>query len=163
MISIEDLRKIYLSQDLTDSMLEKILPIIQLLQFKEREVVFEEGDRADNFYMLKRGKILLEMEISEAIIISLGSIKTGYCFGWSALFPGSPRQSYTSYAVCAEACEVFAIPGQQFLDLLNEDQAMGYRVMKFVAKILKNLLDRKTAQFLKVMSKHPDIQRLLGL
>ena len=156
----EDLKSIYLLENLTDPMLERILPIIEPLQFDEREVVFEEGERADNFYMLKRGKILLEVEISESIIISLGSIKSGYSFGWSALLPGS---FHTSYAVCTETCEVFAIPGQQFLDLLNEDDTMGYRVMEFVAKILKNRLDRRTGQFLKVMSKHPDIQKLLGL
>jgi CRP/FNR family cyclic AMP-dependent transcriptional regulator len=58
---------------------------------------------------------------------------------------------------------VLAIPGKKFLDLLREDHTMGLRVMEFSAKILKNRLERRTAQFLKVMSKHPDIQKLLGL
>lgn len=160
MVSLEDLRETYLLQNLTDEMLEKIRPLVEPLQFKEREVVFEEGERAENFFLLKRGKILLEVEISEMIIISLGSIKSGYAFGWSALLPGS---SYTSYAVCTEPCEVLAIPGQKLLDLLHEDHTMGFRVMEFVAKILKNRLERRTGQFLTVMSKHPDIQKLLGL
>ena len=160
MVSIEDLKKIFLLENLTDEMLEKILPMTQLRQFKEREVIFEEDQRADDFYMLKRGKILLEVEISEIIIISLGSIKSGYSFGWSALIQGS---SYTSYAVCSEPCEVFAIPGKSFLELLSEDHTMGYIVMQEVAKILKNRLERRTEQFVKVMRKHPDIQKLLGL
>ncbi len=160
MASIEDLKKIYVLQNLTDKMLERVLPMTHLLQFKEREVIFEEGEKADNFYMLKRGKILLEVEISETMIISLGSIKSGYSFGWSALLSGS---SYTSYAVCTEPCEVLAVPGKKFIDLLNEDHTMGYGVMEFTAKILKNRLERRTGQFVKVMSKHPDIQRLLGL
>jgi CRP-like cAMP-binding protein len=160
MVSIEALRGIYILENLTDEMLEKIRPLIEPLQFKEREVVFEEGEKAENFFILKRGKILLEVEISEMIIISLGSIKSGYSFGWSALLSGP---SYTSYAVCAEPCEVFAIPGRKFLDVLHEDDIMGSRVMEFVAKIIKNRLERRTEQFLKVMSKHPDIQKLLGL
>jgi len=160
MLSTEDMKGIYLLDRLTDEMLEKILPLVQPLQFKDGEVVFEEGEKAENFYFLRRGKILLEVEISPEIIISLGSIKTGYSFGWSALLPGS---SHTSYAVCAEPSEVFAVPGKNFLDLLEGDHEMGYQVMKFVAEILKNRLDRRTGQFLKVMTKHPDIQRLLGL
>jgi len=160
MVSKEELKKIYLLQNLKDEMLERVPPLVQYHRFDEREVVFEEGERADNFYMLKRGKILLEVEISEMIIISLGSIKSGYSFGWSALFPDS---SYTSYAVCTEPCEVLAIPGNKFLDLLKEDHTMGFLVLGEVVKILKNRLERRTGQFLKVMSKHPDIQRLLGL
>ena len=160
MVSKEDLKDIYILENLTDEMLEKIQPLIKPLQFKEREVVFEEGEKAENFFILKRGKILLEVELSEMIIISLGSIKSGYSFGWSALLSGP---SYTSYAVCAEPCEVFAIPGKKLLDLLHEDDIMGSRVMEFVAKIVKNRLERRTEQFLRVMSKHPDIQKLLGL
>ncbi len=160
MISLEDLKKIYLLQNLSGEMLERVLPMAQLHPFKEREVIFEEGEKADNFYMLHRGKLLLEVEISETMIISLGSIKSGYSFGWSALLSGS---TYTSYAVCTEPCEVITVPGKEFMGLLKEDHTMGFRVMEFTAKILKNRLERRTGQFLKVMSKHPDIQRLLGL
>lgn len=160
MVSIEDVKAIPLLEGLTDQILEKICPMSEIRQFKEREVIFEEGDRAENFYALKRGKILLEVEVAKQIIISLGSIKSGYSFGWSALIPGS---SHTSYTVCTEPCEVLILPGNKFMELLNEDHTSGYRFMNEAMKILKNRLDRRTGQFLKVMTKHPDIQKLLGL
>ena len=160
MVSMEDAKAIYLLDGLSEQILEKICPLSETRQFKEREVIFEEGDRAENFYSLKRGKILLEVEVAKQIIISLGSIKSGYSFGWSALIPGS---THTSYAVCAEPCEVLCTPGNKFLDLLKEDHTSGFLFMTEVTKILKNRLDRRTGQFLKVMTKHPDIQRLLGL
>ena len=160
MVSMDDVKAIYLLEELADQLQEKICPMSEIRQYKEREVIFEEGDRAENFYMLKRGKILLEVEVAKQIIISLGSIKSGYSFGWSALIPGS---THTSYAVCSEPCEVLIIPGDKFLALLKEDNSSGYRFMNEVMKILKNRLDRRTGQFLKVMTKHPDIQKLLGL
>ena len=160
MVSMEDIKAISLVANLTDQIREKMRPITELRQFKEREVIYEEGERAENFYMLKRGKILLEVEVSKQIIISLGSIKSGYSLGWSALIPDS---KHTSYAVCTEPCDVLMIPGRKFLDLLNEDHSMGFVFMEGVMKILKNRLDRRTGQFLKVMTKHPDIQKLLGL
>ena len=160
MVSMEDIKAIYLLADLTDQILEEMSSMTELRQFKEREVIYEEGDSAENFYMLKRGKILLEVEVSKQIIISLGSIKSGYSFGWSALIPDS---KHTSYAVCTEPCDVLITPGEKFLDLLNKDHAMGFVFMEGVMKILKNRLDRRTGQFLKVMTKHPDIQKLLGL
>jgi len=160
MVSIVELRNIYLLEHLSDEMLEKIIPIARPLKFKEKDVVFEKGNKAENFYMLKKGKILLEMEISDQLTISLGSIKSGYSFGWSALLSGP---SHTSHAVCAEPSDVFAIPGEKFRDILEGDSSMGYRVMGFAAKILKNRLERRTGQLLKVMANHPDMQKLLGL
>jgi CRP/FNR family cyclic AMP-dependent transcriptional regulator len=160
MVSIEDINAMYLLERLSNGLKEQLSPITEIRCYKEREVIFEEGDRAENFYILKKGKVLLEVEVSKSIIISLGSIKSGYSFGWSSLIPGS---AHTSYAVCAEPCDVMLIPGKQFLGMLDEDHPSGYRFMTEVMKILKNRLDRRTGQFLKVMTKHPDIQRLLGL
>jgi len=160
MVSMEDIKAICLLEDLNNQIRERVRSMTELRQFKEREVIYEEGDKAENFYMLKRGKILLEVEVAKQIIISLGSIKSGYSFGWSALIPGS---SHTSYAVCAEPCDVLITPGKKFLDLLHEDPATGFVFMDGVMKILKKRLDRRTGQFLKVMTKHPDIQKLLGL
>ena len=160
MVSIEDLKKMYLLRGLEDHVLERILPITQLRLFKEREVIYEEGQAADNFYFLKSGKVLQEVEISALMIISLGSIKPGYSFGWSALLQGT---SHTTYAVCAEPCEVLTMSGEKLRNLLDEDHSMGYMVMDHMAKTLKNRLERRVEQFLRVMSKHPDIQKLLGL
>ncbi len=160
MVSIEDLKKIYLLQNISNEMLERILPLVQSNSYNERDVVFEAGQTADMFFMLKQGKILLEVEVSETVIISLNSIKPGYSFGWSALIPGS---SYTSYAVCGEPCKVLSVHGNSFLGLLHQDHTMGYVFMEGVVKILKNRLERRTDQFLKVMSKQPDIRKFLEL
>jgi len=158
MVSIEDLKKIFLLNKLSDKDLEQILPITSLHEFREEEVVFKEGDKADTFYMLKRGKVLLEVDISEIISISLGSVRSGFSFGWSALMDDSV---YTSHAICSEPGEILSISGNALQDLLRQDHAIGYHVMVGVAHIIRNRLARRTDQFLKVMSKHPDIEKLL--
>jgi len=160
MVSTEELRKIFLLQDLTDGMLERMIPQLRALRFSEREILFEEGSKAENFYMLKKGKILLEVEISDQLTISLGSIKSGYSFGWSALLSAP---SYTSRAVCAEPSDAFAIRGEKLRDILEGDPRMGYRVMGLAAKILKNRVERRTGQLLKAIANHPDMKRLLDL
>ena len=159
MVSMEDITAIYLLADLTEQMRKKLCPVTESRQFKEGEVIYEEGDRAENFYMLKRGKILLEVEISKQIIIALESIKPGDAFGWSALIPGS---SQISYAVCTDPCHVLVTPGEKFVGLLKEDHTMGYKIMDATMRILKTMLDRRTGQLLKVMSKQPDLRKLWG-
>jgi len=160
MASIEDLRRIMLFENLTDGMLEQLLPVVQEESFGEREIIYEAGNAADRFFSLKRGKVLLEAELAPALIISLGAIKSGYSFGWSALLPSA---SHTSYAVSAEPSEIFVMPGDKFLALLERDHAMGYLIMHKAARILENRLERRTAQFLKVITKHPEIGTLLGV
>ncbi|NVM22948.1 MAG: cyclic nucleotide-binding domain-containing protein [Desulfobacterales bacterium] len=160
MASVEDLKRIMLFESLTDGMLEQLLPMVQNESLGEREIIYEAGNAASHFYSLKRGKVLLEAELAASLIISLGAIKPGYSFGWSALLPSA---SHTSYAICSEPCEVFVIPGDKFLDLLDRDHTMGFMVMQKAATILENRLERRTAQFLKVITKHPEIGTLLGL
>ena len=127
--------------------------------FGDRAIIYEERQKADDFYMLLKGKVLLEVEAAEAINISLGSIKPGYSFGWSALLPAS---SHTSYAICVEPCEVITIPGDKLLNAFENDHTMGYRVMEGVVSILKRRLERRTDQFLKTLRTHPDIEKLFS-
>ncbi len=160
MVTIDELRSIYLFQKLGEEILQRVCAITESHHYKGRDIVFREGDKAEKFYMLKRGKILLEVEVSEIIIISLGSVKSGYSFGWSSLFPGA---SYTTYAICSEPSEVLSVSGVELLSILEEYPEQGYIFMYEATRILKRRLEKRTGQFLKVMSKHPDIQKLLGL
>ena len=72
--------------------------------FDPKEAVILENQPAKEFMMLKSGKILLRVDASENITITLGAINAGFSFGWSSLIPG---RTYTSSAVCAEKCEGF--------------------------------------------------------
>lgn len=160
MVSLQDLKRVAVFEDLTDGMLERLVPIAQVESMEERQMVYEEGSAADRFFCLMRGKVLLEAELAPNFIISVGSIKPGYSFGWSALFaPGTN----TSYAVCAEPSDILMMPGDKLSGILNDDHTMGFLVMQKSARILENRLEHRTAQFLKVISRHPEIGALLGL
>ena len=159
MASIEQLKKIRLFENLTDGMLEQILPLTHEQSFAEREIIYEPGIDASHFYSLTTGKVLLQTELASALIISLGAIKPGYSFGWSSLLPGP---IHTSLAVCMEPCDILVLPGDKFKALLDQDHTMGFLVMQKIATILENRLERRTAQFVKVITRHPDIATLLG-
>ncbi|MCG6879790.1 MAG: PAS domain S-box protein [Deltaproteobacteria bacterium] len=157
MIAFDELRKILVLEDVSDSMLGKMVPLLQMRVFGERDVIFQQGDDADLFYMLKEGKVLLEVDASESISISLGAMKTGFSFGWSSLFSGS---NYTSTAVCVEPTEVIALPGKDLVRLMDENHDNGYGIMWKIAAILRRRLGRRTGQFLRAIEQHPDIQKI---
>jgi CRP/FNR family transcriptional regulator, cyclic AMP receptor protein len=156
MVSLEELNKIYLFKNLEAEMVQSIRPLVELRDFQNREVIFREGDKALYFYMLLRGGVLLEVQASPSILISLGAIKPGFSFGWSALLP--EESNYTSHAVCTEASDVLMIPAGKLISLMEADQSMGFRIMEGVVRILKRRLERRTEQFLKTLRNHPDIK-----
>jgi len=159
MVSAEELKKIYLVQHLDEAELEKIRALCSIRIFSEKAVIFEQDQDADAFYMLLKGKVLLEVELTENIMISLGSVKPGYSFGWSSLFRGS---KYTSSAICSEPSEVISLPADKLIDLMEKDPVLGYKLMKGALEILRNRLTKRTDQFLKTLRMHPDIQSLFA-
>lgn len=159
MVSNEDLKKIIMLSYLKDEMLEKLIPLVDTLNFEVREGVFREGEKADRFYMLKRGKVLLEKRMSDKITVSVGSVKQGHVFGWSAIFDDDAY--YTSDAVCAESCEVLSIKNRKLRKILDNDPQMGYIFIQRILRTLKSRLDHRTTQFLKAIQNHPEIQALI--
>lgn len=159
MVELRDLRKILLLETLPDDFLQRMLPHVEMRGYEGRQVVYREGDPAERFYMLKRGKVLLEVDISDTIIISVGSINSGHSFGWSALLQG---KGHITHAVCAEPCEILSIAGTRLVQILQEDPVWGSRFMEGAFRIMRSRLKRRTEQFIKVMRKHPDIRCLLG-
>lgn len=158
MVSRDDVKDIVILSYLTEEMLEKLLPYLTIRTIEKREVIFRGGDPADMYYMLKRGKVLLEQRISEKISVSVGAVKPGFSFGWSAMLGG---ERYFMDAVGAEESEALVISGEALLKLLDSDHSMGYRIMQRLLRVVKRRLDIRTEQFVKVISSHPDIFRLL--
>ncbi len=158
MVSRQDVQDIVIFGYLTEDMIQKLLPEIELLRFKEGEIIFRGAEPADMFYSLKRGKILLEQRISPKVTISMGTVKPGYSFGWSSMLGDG---KFTVDTVCGEPCEVLGIRSRTLFTMLEEDHSMGYIFMHRLLNMLRRRLDDRTEQFLKLIMDHPDIQPLI--
>jgi len=163
MITKDELRKIVILGRLSDPMLEKVLPLVQRARYDKGVAIFRGGDTAEDFYLLKSGKVLLEQRLSDKMTVSIDSIKPGYSFGWSSLLGGSlePYATFTSDAVCVDASEVFTIKGEEFQDLMESDHEMGYVLTSRLNQVIKQRLVHRTEQFIRLIRKHPDIHNLL--
>ena len=157
MVTTEDLKKIVIMTHLKDDMLDRIISITDFLKFEDQETVFRQGDIANRFYMVKRGKVLLEQRIAEKITVSVGSIKPGFAFGWSTMIE---EGYYTTDAVCAEPCEIFSMRGNKLRALCEKDPYMGYLLSLRLLVILKKRYDHRTDQFIKVVKHDPDMKDL---
>jgi len=155
MVIVEDLKEIVLMTHLENDMLERISAVCDVLSFHDREVIFRQGDVADRFYMVQRGKVLLEQQMSDLVTVSVGSIKPGYSFGWSTMIE---EGHYTTAAVCAEPCQILSIRGSQLRSMCTADPRMGFMLSQRLLVILKKRYEHRTEQFLKVIQHHPDMK-----
>lgn len=153
----ESLLSIRILADLTEEMLGKLLPFIGLHNYEEREVIFREGERKNIFYMLKEGKVLLEKRVSSKITVSIASIKPGFSFGWSSMLDEPLRLD----AVCSEPSVIYTLDTGEAFRLMEEDPHMGYLIHKQLIQIIQRRLDLRTEQFVRMISRHPDIKPLL--
>jgi len=158
MVTNQDLKQIIMLSYLSDEMRSKLIPHTEGLHFQERESVFKSGEVADVFFMLKTGKVLLEHRLSDKMTVTVGTIKAGFSFGWSAMIADG---RYTLDAVCAEESEVLAISSDTLVGIMDNDHKMGYIIMQRLLRVMQTRLDNRTDQFIRVIAKHPDIQSLI--
>ena len=158
MISREDLKQIHILSHLSDEMLDKLIPIIELLHFDKREMIFRQGEKSERFYMLKEGKVILELRITDKIAVSLSAIKPGYAFGWSAMIE---EEEYSLDAVCADPCKVFSFKSEKIKALFEQDHSLGFIMSQRLLHIIKKRYDIRTEQFVKTLRHPPEISELL--
>lgn len=158
MVPISELKQIVILEHFTDEMLMKLRPIITTLKYNEDDVVFHEGDDANTFFMIRQGKVLLEKHLSRKVTISLGAIKPGFAFGWSAILGNIPFQLE---ARCAEKSELLAINRKDIFKAFEEDHSMGYLFMQHLGSMMKNRLDRMEEQLFRALKEHSDFKPLL--
>ena len=158
MVARDDLKQIFMLRYLSDEMLDKLIPITELVHFEKRELIFRQGEKSRHFYMLKEGKVILEQRITDKIAVSVSAIKPGNAFGWSAMLDG---EEYTIDAVCAEPCKVFTLGDKELKALFEEDHSLGFLMSQRLLRIIKKQYDIRTEQFLKTLRHHPEISNLL--
>ena len=158
MIAREDLKQIVMLSYLTDEMLDKLIPITDLLHFKKDEYIFRQGDKAVRLFMLQQGKVLLEHKITEEVTVSVSAIKPGLSFGWSAMLD---EELFTTDAICAEDCRIFSFREEKIKALFQEDHSLGFIMSQRLLRIIKKRYDIRTEQFLKTIRHHPEISRFL--
>jgi len=102
---------------------------------EEGQVVFKEGDPAESFYILVKGRIKLTLgEKSREVYVAY---QPGEIIGWSSLIG---REALSATARCMEPTIVSKVDRQRFLDILGKYPTEGATLFQRVATMLGNRL-----------------------
>lgn len=158
MIAAKELKQFVMLGYLTGDMLERLVPITEMLRFEKEELIFSQGEKADRFYLLKEGTVLLEQRITDTLTVSLSAIKPGFSFGWSAMVADAV---YSTDALCAEPCQVYSFRESKIKRAMEADHSLGFIISQRLLYVLKKRYDARTEQFVKTIKLHPEISKLL--
>lgn len=149
MIDLNGLKSIILLSYLNDSMLENLLKITNMNEYRAGDYIFNEGDEAESLYAVIDGKVGLEMEKNSSTRILIDNITQGMMLGFSALVD-TEEKSYTTSARVLTDTKLFAWKAEDLETLFSQDYKMGFLFIKRIAKIVKTRLQIRNVQFLDI-------------
>jgi len=126
-VTPERLKMIPLLSSLEISELEKIADRFVTQNYQENEIVFNEGDNGDRFYIIVRGAVeaITNNDNNEEIV--LGIQETGNYFGEIALLKQSKR---TASIRTKTPCTFLTLARQQFLNLVESSPEIKSAIEK---------------------------------
>jgi CRP/FNR family transcriptional regulator, cyclic AMP receptor protein len=97
--------------------------------FKAGEIIFREGDPAEELYIIKSGKV--EIRRGNRLLDTLSEVSI---FGEMALIDGSPR---SATVVAATDTAIVPVGEKQFLFLVSRTPHFALNVMRVLARRLR--------------------------
>jgi CRP-like cAMP-binding protein len=122
------------------------------VRFKAGQYLFREGEEADRFYMIRQGKVALEMPVAKAESVILQTVGEDEVLGWSWLIP---PYYYRFHARAVELTRAIALDGRCLRTKSEEDHDLGYELLKRFCHIAIERLDATRLQLLDVYGTHP--------
>ena len=124
-------------ENLIPEYIELIAGCAALVKFDENHMILKEGETADNFYLIREGKISLEMDVPDQGTITLETVGEGDVVGWSWLF--APYQTHFN-ARALEPTRAISFDGKCLRKKIDQDHNLGFHIMTQFVKIIQNRL-----------------------
>lgn len=139
------LREVSFLQDVDEEDLEKLADITQFVSYDEHEVVFRDGDPAENVYIVATGGVSLEICAPGRGCRRILTMGPGDLVGWSAVL----RQSrLTATARAMHLTGLVRIHAGLLHALCDHDANFGYEIMRRTALALAKRLSATRMQLL---------------
>jgi len=120
------------------------------VRFEANKMIAREGDMADQFYVIREGKVAMEIFVPERGSVIIQTIGAGELLGWSWLIP--PFQ-WRFDARAVEMTRAIALDGKCLRAKCEENTRLGYELLKRVAGVFAERLLAARLQLLDVYGK----------
>ena len=136
------LAQLPLFECLAEEQLAELVRAGRQRQVPKGSILFFQDDPADGLYVVRSGSVAIHIASSDGRELVLGEMRPGDCFGELALISGRLRS--TTAATLLKS-ELFIIPGQFFLNLLDGRPEMVRLLLELTARRLYDSTQREGA------------------
>jgi CRP/FNR family transcriptional regulator, cyclic AMP receptor protein len=114
----------------SDQFLNEIEEFSRPASFEPGEIILAEGHYADKCFLVRSGRVQLELRANGGPPVLLQTLGPGDILGWSWLYP--PFQWHLT-ARAMEHCETIALNAASLLIRAEENPVFGFELMKRVS------------------------------
>lgn len=128
------LNSIPLFSGLCRDQLDLLAELSREMRFSKGEMIFQEGEKANGFYIVVKGKVKvfkLSFEGKEQILHIFGPGKT---FGEVPMFEG---KHFPAAAMALETASILFLPRQAFVDLITDSPALAMSMLADLSRRLR--------------------------
>ncbi len=119
------------------------------MRFAAGAYLFREGEDANHFYLVRRGRVALEVSAPQRKPIVVDTVEEGDILGWSWLVPPY-RWRFSARAV--DTTIAIALDGTCLRAKCEENHDLGYELLKRFALVMVRRLEHTRLQLLDVYS-----------
>ena len=106
-------------------------------QFKAGQIIFREGEKAKLFYLIEKGKVVLESKAESGGPVVIDTIGAGDLLGWSWMMPPY-KWRFTARAV--EPTEAIYFAGTILREYCERDHSLGFELHKRLSAVMMKRL-----------------------
>jgi CRP-like cAMP-binding protein len=132
---------------LNESHLELLVGCASNTRFEAGYIIFHEGEEANQFYLVRHGKVALEIGIPGGSPVPVQTLGEGDVLGWSWLLP---PYHWRLTARALEPTRAIALDGKCLRHKCEEDHDLGYELLKRFGHMVVQRLDATRLQLLDV-------------
>lgn len=131
--------------------LKMISECASVVEFDAGEYIYREGEAAKYFYMIRNGKVTLEVQAAGSGPIVVETLQGGELLGWSWTVPPYLRH-FDARAI--ERTTAVILDGKCLQEKCDADLKLGYELQKRITYLLEKLLHSTKLQLIDIYSSH---------
>lgn len=143
-----------LFKDLSPADLNCLEPLLEPVCLAQNQVIFKQGKNAEYLYFLLEGEVVVNYKPYDGPELTVGRIRPGGVFGWSAILG---RQFYTSIALAAVESSAIRIRGAELRELCEKRPQTGLAILGKLAEGIAKRLNSTHNQIFTMLVESMDL------
>ncbi|WP_329406538.1 cyclic nucleotide-binding domain-containing protein [Streptomyces sp. NBC_00704] len=129
----------------------RLMELAREVSFAEDARIFEAGDTADRFWVVRSGAVSLTQQVTPQRRVTVAGLGAGDLLGWSWLFP---PYRWDFGAEAFSPVRAYEFEAQPVLKLCEEEPALGMSLVRIVAEILAHRLEMTRGRLMEEYGSH---------